>query len=172
MKQKGFLTIRPSIRSKGERRRNAFSFSDRRLKKKKKKKRSGTIYNVRWREYVGGGIFVCPGSSCTDSSRVRGREAQRTMDERGREKRKPTGAEFASGKATSDYFIWLAARRLAFHSRAKVHPRISPPLFYSPPFFTSSPSFSLPFYTVLFFSFLLYLVFLFPYIPLFFVVCN
>lgn len=63
----------------------------------------------RWRDFRVSRKLVC-----TDSSRVRGREAQRAVDEEGRggrgggskgENRKPTGAEFASGKATSDYFI-------------------------------------------------------------------
>jgi len=40
--------------------------------------------------------------------------------------RKPTGAEFASGKATSDYFIWLAARRAVFCPYMDEPTRISP----------------------------------------------
>lgn len=41
--------------------------------------------------------------------------AERQQEEEGEDgNRKPTGVKFASGKATSDYFIWLAARRAAF----------------------------------------------------------
>lgn len=91
MKRKGWktilLTIRPSIRKKGEETLSPFRIGDWKKKKEKRKERSGTIYTTlgggntsRWR------IFVCPGSSCTDSSRVRGREAQRTMDEKGVER--------------------------------------------------------------------------------------
>lgn len=50
---------------------------------------------------------VCPGNSCRDSTHS-------CNDRREVGNRKPTGAEFASGKATSDYFIWLAARRAVF----------------------------------------------------------
>lgn len=106
-----------SIDSK-EGRRNAFSLSDRRLKKKKKKKKErreveryttlGGGNTSRWR------IFVCPGSSCTDSSRVRGREAQRTMDEkgveRGWERESPRGPNLHPAKQPrTTLFDWLPA---------------------------------------------------------------
>lgn len=58
--------------------------------------------------------FVCPGSSCTDSSRVRGREAQRTMDEkgveRGWERESPRGPNLHPAKQPrTTLFDWLPA---------------------------------------------------------------
>lgn len=118
--------------------------------------------------------FVCPGSSCTDSSRVRGREAQRTMDEkgveRGWERESPRGPNLHPAKQPrTTLFDWLPAGLpstpapkyipvFLLHSFIRLpsspHRRLSP---------SPSTLFS-------FFSLLLYLVFLFPYIPS--VVCN
>lgn len=69
--------------------------------------------------------WVARGFSCVPEARVqiptelegeKRSELARGTEREGGENRKPTGAEFASSKATSDYFIWLAARRVAFHS--------------------------------------------------------